>query len=403
MRADRLLALGATLALAACLAPMDPSRVPVAAVRVTLGSRGTSVDTLQVRGTVQVRAAAVADAGYDIGRTDFNYTSADPAVAVVDSLGTVRGVSVGTTTITASLPDGKHGAATVVVVPSTVAYRIPVGGVPGAIAFSPDYSKAYVAVGSDSVAIVDAFGFYRIQTVDVGQRVHGIASTGTAVYATNPDVDSVSVISPATKSLVGRIWVGAGPEGIAAFGGRAYVAARYDRKIVTLDDGSVTVGLPVGGEPHDVALSGTGTRLFATVDRGGAWYVVSIDPAAPDTLASFALPGRPAALAVSRDGDAVYVVVPGAGLLQLAVGGTGAMTLARTVAVPANAAGVAVRSFGIPYVVVSGSPLTIFDGASLGAPEHVSDGGDEAAALRPDGLFVFVGDRSTGELHVIGL
>lgn len=403
MRTDRLLALGATLALSACLAPMDPSKVPVSMVRVTVGDHGTALDTIQVRGTVRVHAAAIADEGYDVGLSDFRYASANPAVAAVDSTGTVRGVSTGTTTITAALPDGMSGTATVVVVASTIAYRIPVGGVPGAIAFSPDYSKAYVAVGNDSLAIIDALGFYRIQTVDVGQRVGGVASTGTAVYATNPDVDSVSVVSPATKALVARMWVGAGPDGIAAFGNKAYVATRYDHKIVIVDGGRLTLGLPVGGEPHDVALSGTGTRLFATVDRGGTWYVLSADPAAPDTLGSIALPGRPSGLAASRDGDAVYVVIPGTGLLQLAVSGTGALTLARTVAVPANALGVAVRSFNIPYVVVSGTPLTIFDGATLGMPESVSDGGDGYAALRPDGLFVFVGDRSTGELHVIGL
>lgn len=403
MRADRLLALAASLALSACLAPMDPSTVSVAAVRVTLGDRGSSVDTIEVRATVQVRAAAIAAEGYDVGRTDFHYASANPAVAVVDSLGTVRGVAVGTTTITASLFNGKSGTATVVVVPSTVAYRIPVGGVPGAIAFSPDYSKAYVAVGSDSLAIVDAFGFFRIQTLDLGQRIGAVASTGTAVYATNPDVDSVSIVSPATKTLVGRMWVGAGPAGIAANGNTAYVAARYDHKVVIVDAGRVTLGIPMGGEPHDVALSGSGTRLFATVDRGGAWYVVSANPIAPDTLASYALPARPAALAASRDGDALYVVVPGTGLLQLGVNTSGAMTLARTAPLPAGAAGVAVRSFDVPYVVVSGTPLTIFDGATLGSPEQLAGGGDGFAALRPDGLFVFVGDRSTGEVHVIGL
>lgn len=403
MRADRLLALGASLALSACLAPMDPTKAPVATVQVSLGDRGAAVDTIQVRATVQVRAAAVATEGYDVGRSDFRYASANPGIAAVDSLGTVRGIAVGTTTISASLPDGKSGSARVVVVPSTVAYRIPLGGVPGAIAFSPDYSKAYVAVGGDSLAILDALGFFRIQTLDLGQRIGAVASTGDAVYATNPDVDSVSVVSPATKTLIDRIWVGAGPAGIAAYGSKAYVAARYDRKVVVVDGGRATLGLPVGGEPHDVALSGDGTRLFVTVDRGGTWYVLSADPAAPDTLASYALPGPPTALAASRDGGAVYVVVPGAGLLELTVSGAGTMALARTAPLPAGAAGVAVRSFDVPYVVVSGTPLTILDGTTLGSPEQVAGGGDGVVALRPDGLFVFVGDRSSGEIHVIGL
>src|SRR5688500_1650609 len=143
---------------AACLDPVDPTRVEGAEVRVMFGAADTT-DTVQVRGTTRARAVALAREGYDLGRTDFAFSSSDTTIATVDATGVVRGVRAGTAVVTATLPDGRSGEGTVQVVSSTIAYTIPVGSNPGMMAFSTDYTRLFVTIGPDSLGVVDALGF----------------------------------------------------------------------------------------------------------------------------------------------------------------------------------------------------------------------------------------------------
>ena len=78
----------------ACLDPIAPGTMEIGMVRVTIGSRGAELDTIQVRATTRVQAVALALEGYDVGVTNFRYASSDTLVATVDSLGTVRGEAV---------------------------------------------------------------------------------------------------------------------------------------------------------------------------------------------------------------------------------------------------------------------------------------------------------------------
>lgn len=405
MRPDRAgLLLGCAL-LASCLAPMDPSAVPVASVRVTIGDQNRSVDTIQVRSTDRVHAEAIAREGYDIGLTRFAYSSSDSQVATVDTLGIVRGITPGAAVITATTPGGVSGSARVIVTSSTIAYTIAAGSDPGAIVFSPDYTRAYVVVGADSIAFLDALGFYRSSIVGLGARIGALATTGTMIYATHPDADSVSMLSAATKELLKRVWVGAGPDGLAAHGDVAFVAARYDHRIAVLRNGSLTGTIPVDGEPHALALSADGSRLYATVLREGAWHLLAIDAAAANALAMLPLDAEPADLAVAHDGLRVLVLEPAAGLLLdvQASAATGALSVTRTAPVSNGSGGVAMRETNPPYVIVSGAPLQLLDGASLTLLERIDGGGDGHVAVRPDGLFAFVDDRAAGVVRVIGL
>src|SRR5512143_889982 len=95
----RLLTAAALLATAGCLAPMDPASTDIAAVHATIGDAGFAADTIQVRATTRVHAAALAPAGYDLGVAGFTYASSNTSVAVVDENGTVRGIAPGSATI----------------------------------------------------------------------------------------------------------------------------------------------------------------------------------------------------------------------------------------------------------------------------------------------------------------
>lgn len=388
----------------ACLDPVDPGDAAVSEVRVTFDGARTT-DTVQVRGTTRARAAAVARSGFDIGRTDFTYTSTDTTVAVVDANGVVRGVRPGEAVIRATLPGGgPSGEGRVIVVRTTVAYTVPVGAMPGALAFSTDYTRLYATVGGDSLAIVDALGYFRLSTLALGLQAGEVAATSSLVYVTHPNDDSVSVVSAGTSTLVRRISVGAGPLGIAAGRDRAYVAARFDRRIVIVEDDGRQVALPVAGEPHRLVVSRDERRLFALVESGGMWRLVAAAPAFPDTLQSLALPSAPTALATDATGARVYVLLGGESrVLVFAEQADGSYAAAGSVLVGAGATGISARLVGPPLVVVSGEPLTVFDGVTLAVSERLDGVGDGPVAVRPDGLFAFIAARAAGVLRVVAL
>ena len=403
-RAERF-ALVLLLGAGACLSPTDPADEPIAAVRVTIGDGASREDTIQARATTRVHAAALASEGYELPVAGFGFASSDQSVAVVDELGTVRGVSPGEATITAVAPGGgPSGSVVVVVVPSTIAYTIDVGWGAGAMTFSTDFTRAYVATGSGSVVVVDALGFFRADEIALGADVDGLAATGSRLYATHADIDSVSVVGTARNDLEGRIWIGAGPVGAAATPARAVIAARWDRRVVLLEEGQPPLGVPVDGEPAALALSGDGTRLYATVRRDDGWHLVGIAPAWPDTLGSIRLAGEPTALATNGDGSRIYVLLGSARTVAVYVEtGEGTYALDGTVETGDAPGGIGARRFGPAHVVVSGSPAIVFDGESLEVTDRIEGAGRGAVAVRPDGLFAFIADPDGGVIHVLGL
>jgi DNA-binding beta-propeller fold protein YncE len=388
-----------------CLSPIDPASTEIAAVRATVGDGGFPSDTIQVRATTRVRATALAAAGYDLGLSDFTYTSSSTGVAVVDANGTVRGVAPGSATITATAPGGKSAGVNVLVVPSTIAYTIAVGGSPGPIAFSTDYTRAYVATANDSLVVVDALGFFRTSVAHIGAPAYDVAATGSEIFVTHTALDSVSRVTTSSSQLQGRAFVGAGPSGIVALGSRAYVATRYDRKIAVVSGSGVVGSVLLDGEPHDVAANASGTILFATVDDAGAWKVAIVRVASMDTAGSFPVAPGATAISASADGDHVYLLYAGERVVRAYVrASTGAYALQGTVETGASPGGIAARHVGtLPYVVVSGEPATVFDGVTLQVYDRVTGAGTGPVAIRPDGLFAFIAAPGTTFVNVLGL
>lgn len=391
---------------AGCLTPIDPGNVPIAEVRVTLGERALTLDTIAVRRTARVNAVAVAREGYQLPVTDFRYASSNGAVALVDSLGIVLGVASGTATITATAPDGTQGAATIVVVPSSVDYSIDVGGAPGAIAFSPDYTKAYVAVAGGSVAFIDALGFLRTSSLPLGDDIGGLAATSSLLYVTHPAANAVSIVSTATHDVEARVPLAGTPTAAVASGTRAWVTERTGRAIVVFDAAETTSSFSVLGDPTQIALSADGTRLYVSVLDNGVWNLAVFDATTGVQQGRLALPGEPVGIGVGTIGDGVervFVAIPSARtLLELSIV-RGQPTVEHSVAIPEGAGGVGARSGATPVVVVSGSPLEIYDSTTLDLADTIDSGGTGPVAIRPDGLFVFVGGGSSGLVRVIGL
>lgn len=390
-----------TVALAACLEPLDPTSIEVERVIAEIGASG-SEDTIQVRHTTRVRAAAYAREGYDIGLTEFRYASSDTTVARVDSIGTVIGVSPGSATITVSIPQGKSATVSVVVTPSTIAYVLPAGG-PAGIAFSTDYTRAYVLTTPDSLVVFDALAMYRLGAIPLAFTSADVAATSSLVFITHPNDDSVTVVSKATNAVERRLWVGAGPTGAVGQGARAFIATRFDRQVVIVENGVLTLGIPMNGEPHELAISHNGRRLFASVDRGGAWHIVPADPQAPDTLPSVAVSSRPTAVSANTDGSRVYVLLAAESrLVVLEENALGRYEAVASVPVGSGAGGVS-ASPSNRYIVISGDPVTILDAATLAVLEEIPGVGTGHVSVRPDGIFVFIADPRNGLIKVVEL
>lgn len=390
---------------AGCLEPMNPGAAEIAMVRATIGDAGFSADTIQVRGTTSVHAVALASGGYDLGLSGFHFTSSEPSVAEVDANGTVRGMSPGTATITAKAPRGNRSASvTVVVVPSTIAYTIALGAAPGAIAFSPDYTRGYVATSGDSVVVFDALGFFRAAAVDVGARVEALAVTSAAAYATHFAIDSVGRVATGSSRLLPRAFLGSGPSGAVSVGDRVFVAATFDRRLAVVEPSGGTSFIALGGEPHDLARSATGALVAATIETSTGWRVALVSSQANDTTGSFAVAARPSAIAVDAAGDAVYLLYPAERLMRAYRRGSAGWSLVGTVETGESPGGIAARHVGrVPYVVISGNPTLIVDAVTLAVYDRIANVGTGPVAIRPDGLFAFIAAPAANAVHVIGL
>ena len=399
----RHLAAAALVLLAGCLTPTDPSSVRIAAIRVTVGDAGRAVDTIRVRRTTRIQATAYASQGYDLGVTSFGYASSNEAVATVDAAGVVRGVAPGTSTITVTAPQGRSARVTVVVRTTTVEFAIPLGSTPGDIAFSQDYARAYVTAAGDSLAVLDAFGFFRLRSIALGLAPAHVAATGDAVFVTHPSVDSVSVISVGSNALLRRIAVRGMPDAIVASPTRAFVASRGGTTITALTTTGAVGSVTLAGAPQQLALARTGTRLFATVVANGVSTLVSIDGAALRVLQGVALPAASIALASNVDGSRVYVLLASGVVRSYTVDAAGGFASAGTTTVGSGATGIATRLVGPPDVVVSGEPVVILDGLSLAVIDRVLGAGTGAVAIRSDGLFAFIAAPDRRTVNVVGL
>ena len=401
----RALLAAALLSVMACLAPMDPAAADVAMVRATVGDAGFAADTIQVRATTKVHAVALASAGYDLGLSDFHYASSDPSIAEVDANGTVRGIRPGSVVITATAPrGGKSASVTVVVTPSTIAYTIPVGPSPGALTFSSDYTRAYVATAADSIVVLDALGFVRAAAVDVDAETYALAASGSTIFATHFARDSVGRLSTASSTRLARSFVGGGPAGAVSVDGRVFIAAARDRRVVVLDQNQASTFIGLPGEPYDLASAPAAHLVAATVRTDATWRVALISSQTLDTTGTFAVAPNPTAIAVSPDGDAVYLLHAAERLVRVYRRGATGWTMTGSVATGASPGGIAARQVGrVPYVVISGSPTLVIDGVTLAVYDRIENAGTGPVAIRPDGLFAFISAPAANAVHVIGL
>jgi len=141
-------------------------------------------------------------------------------------------------------------------------------------------------------------------SITVGENPTGIAVGFDAVWVVNSGERSVSRISPQTNEVVGEaIEVGNGPADIAAGEGAVWVTNRFDGTISRIDPetNEVVKEIRVGLDPRGIVV-GFGSVWVALT---GSNQVVRIDPTTNDVTQPIGVGNAPGSLAVSP--DAVWV------------------------------------------------------------------------------------------------
>ncbi len=162
---------------------------------------------------------------------------------------------------------------------------------PAGIAVAPDGSRLYVAGNmTDSLLIVDPGARKVVGTVPVGHLPFGVAVSrdGSRAFVANWGAHTVSVVDTATASVVHTTVTGTHPSAIAASPTRSeiYVANSDSDSVGVLDAQSGAVlrtidlrpdpGSPIGASPNALAVSPDGDRLYVTAAGDNAVVVVAL-------------------------------------------------------------------------------------------------------------------------------
>jgi len=210
-------------------------------------------------------------------------------------------------------------------VEATSVSTVSVGGMPYALAVTPDGSFVYVPNGED-VAVIDTATSKVVERVNVGVNPSDVAVSpnGEYVYVTNRDFDgegSVSVIRVATNTVTSTIVVGGDPLFVVVSSDGLYVYVLKSEfvdvgggyyqsfgvvSVVSTATHSVLSNITVGRGPSGLAVSPDGNHLYVTTVEG---LLFVVDPSLKTETASITVSDAGLRdVVVSPDGKYVYVV-----------------------------------------------------------------------------------------------
>ena len=180
--------------------------------------------------------------------------------------------------------------------------------------------RGYIVVNnSDRLEIIDlrTHGSQGAISLPAGSSPRQIAFIGDSLLAVTALYDnSVLLYRLDGRESLGRIPVGANPEGIVVTNGKAFVAnsglgSGRTMSVIDLAARAVTATITVGDNPAGVALSGDGMVYvvcggfyndFADPNDDTPAGVAVVDPATDAVVASISIGGHASAIALSPDG-----------------------------------------------------------------------------------------------------
>jgi YVTN family beta-propeller protein len=190
----------------------------------------------------------------------------------------------------------------------TTEATVPVCAYPGELVFTPDRRFAYVpCVGDNIVSVIDARTNAVVTTVSAGAVSIAITPDGKFAYATDNSDNNVSVINTKTNSVVHEISLAGGPSGIAITpdGELAVVEDQADVSLIDTRTNKIVSIVPAGGCGPAVAITPDGKLAYVADYCDNVVSVIDVRRAKVVTTVTM---DTPTGLAVTPDGESVYVV-----------------------------------------------------------------------------------------------
>ena len=268
----------------------------------------------------------------------------------------------------------------------------------GAVAAGTGIDTSTLGTKAFTVTATDAVG--NVATATVTYTVRKRAGV-TYIYAPNRRLGEVSILDPATATVVGTIpGVGLRPNGIAITpdGRKAYIAHELDAEVIVLDLTNDTVlrTIPVGdfwpSNPNHVALSPDGSRLYVTTRWDAALW--EIDTTTDQPTRRFGLGTEAIDVAIAPSGRTAYVTLPAAAAFAIVDLDSGTVTFKPVSTYPRD---VVVSPDGRHvYLATQAGHIWHLDTATdiLRSVEVGSNAG--SLAISPDGAVLYLAWDTTG-------
>jgi len=188
--------------------------------------------------------------------------------------------------------------------------KITVGSEPNSAAISPQGNQVLVTNrGNNSVSVIDPATDTVVGTIDVEGGPHGVTynQDGSLAYVANYFSHTISVIDTAALTVIDTISTGASSSPVIAFpiGDKLYVSLRAAKAVLVVDlTTKQTSSINVGHEVYSMSIDPTGTKLYVAVVGGN--QVAVIDLATDSIEATINLGAAPYAIELSPDGSRAY-------------------------------------------------------------------------------------------------
>lgn len=203
----------------------------------------------------------------------------------------------------AATPEAAAAAETAAAVPEASAAAAP------AAAGAPTGRVFVTNEKGNSVSVIDPATNSVLGTIDVGIQPRGIGKSpdGSEIYVALGEEGKIAVIDPREMKLVRKFDSGPDPE---AFGvhpdGNIYISMENDAKAAVYNPktGEQIALVDVGLEPEGVAVSPDGSKVIVTSESTNMLHVISV----PDhkLVANILVGSRPRSATFSKDGKWAY-------------------------------------------------------------------------------------------------
>ncbi len=246
--------------------------------------------------------------------------------------------------------------------------KIKVGTYPNSAGFSPTGTQIYVTNrGSSNVSVIDPATDTVISTIPVGADPHGVAfnASGSKAYVANRSSGTISVIDTAALSVTNTITVSKTPTVLVVVGNKLFIASSDDNSVTVVDlaEEKMVSSIAVPNNPYGLSVNPAGTKLYTANKGGNSVTIINVSDYSIET--TITVGSSPHATESSPDGSRVYVA--NASSNNMSVIDTATNTVIKTIPVGGNPYVVGASADGKHAYTINytGSSMSVIDTDTL--------------------------------------